>query len=52
MHKMADDLQICLQFTFFFSMTLKPYQMIGLNWLTMMHTQELNGILGDEMVRI
>ncbi|XP_071112881.1 SWI/SNF-related matrix-associated actin-dependent regulator of chromatin subfamily A containing DEAD/H box 1 homolog [Haliotis cracherodii] len=28
---------------------LKPYQMIGLNWLRIMHSQELNGILADEM---
>ena len=32
------------------SMTLTQYQMVGLNWLALMHTQELNGILGDEMV--
>ena len=31
-------------------MTLTQYQMVGLNWLALMHTQELNGILGDEMV--
>ncbi|XP_053396999.1 SWI/SNF-related matrix-associated actin-dependent regulator of chromatin subfamily A containing DEAD/H box 1A-like [Mercenaria mercenaria] len=28
---------------------LKPFQMIGLNWLRIMHTQEINGILADEM---
>ncbi|XP_076445086.1 SWI/SNF-related matrix-associated actin-dependent regulator of chromatin subfamily A containing DEAD/H box 1B-like [Babylonia areolata] len=28
---------------------LKPYQLIGLNWLRIMHAQELNGILADEM---
>ena len=27
------------------------YQMIGLNWLVLMHKQSLNGILADEMVR-
>merc|ERR1712051_1132321 len=31
------------------SMTLNPYQMIGLNWLMLMHRQALNGILADEM---
>ncbi|KAJ8315230.1 hypothetical protein KUTeg_007380 [Tegillarca granosa] len=31
------------------SLTLKPYQMVGLNWLRIMHTQDLNGILADEM---
>ncbi len=31
-------------------MTLTQYQMVGLNWLTLMDTQQLNGILGDEMV--
>jgi len=28
---------------------LKEYQMIGLNWLVLMHKQSLNGILADEM---
>lgn len=28
---------------------LKPFQMVGLNWLRIMHTQEINGILADEM---
>ncbi|KAK3091472.1 hypothetical protein FSP39_020046 [Pinctada imbricata] len=28
---------------------LKPFQMVGLNWLRIMHTQQLNGILADEM---
>ncbi|KAK6170036.1 hypothetical protein SNE40_018524 [Patella caerulea] len=28
---------------------LKAYQMIGLNWLRVMHAQQLNGILADEM---
>ncbi|ESO84241.1 hypothetical protein LOTGIDRAFT_61963, partial [Lottia gigantea] len=31
------------------SKTLKNYQMIGLNWLRVMHAQHLNGILADEM---
>merc|ERR1719383_834030 len=30
-------------------LTLTPYQMIGLNWLVLMHKQSLNGILADEM---
>eukprot|EP01047_Picozoa_sp_COSAG01_P034618 COSAG01_NODE_2608_length_7388_cov_2.860200_10_plen_71_part_00 len=30
-------------------MRLKPYQLIGLNWLYLMHQNQLNGILGDEM---
>ncbi|XP_074657887.1 SWI/SNF-related matrix-associated actin-dependent regulator of chromatin subfamily A containing DEAD/H box 1-like isoform X2 [Tubulanus polymorphus] len=30
-------------------LTLKPYQMIGLNWLALMNRKELNGILADEM---
>ena len=29
--------------------TLTNYQMIGLNWLVLMHKQSLNGILADEM---
>ncbi|KAL5010230.1 hypothetical protein ScPMuIL_012535 [Solemya velum] len=28
---------------------LKPYQMVGLNWLRILHDQEVNGILADEM---
>ncbi|XP_077377602.1 SWI/SNF-related matrix-associated actin-dependent regulator of chromatin subfamily A containing DEAD/H box 1A [Festucalex cinctus] len=28
---------------------LKPYQVIGLNWLLLMHEQNLSGILADEM---
>ena len=28
---------------------LTNYQMIGLNWLVLMHKQSLNGILADEM---
>uniref|UniRef100_A0A0A9W3B1 SWI/SNF-related matrix-associated actin-dependent regulator of chromatin subfamily A containing DEAD/H box 1 homolog n=1 Tax=Lygus hesperus TaxID=30085 RepID=A0A0A9W3B1_LYGHE len=31
------------------TMQLKSYQMIGLNWLVVMHKQKLNGILADEM---
>ncbi|XP_017837932.2 SWI/SNF-related matrix-associated actin-dependent regulator of chromatin subfamily A containing DEAD/H box 1 homolog isoform X1 [Drosophila busckii] len=31
------------------SMHLADYQLIGLNWLTVMHKQEMNGILADEM---
>ena len=34
----------------YFSMSLTPYQMVGLNWLLLMHSHGLNGILGDEMV--
>ena len=28
---------------------MSDYQMIGLNWLSLMHKQSLNGILADEM---
>lgn len=31
------------------SMELKPYQLVGLNWLRILHSQEVNGILADEM---
>lgn len=31
------------------SLQLSPYQLIGLNWLAVMHKQEVNGILADEM---
>lgn len=30
-------------------MRLAPYQMLGLNWLILMHNQQVNGILADEM---
>ncbi|CAL8088312.1 unnamed protein product [Calicophoron daubneyi] len=28
---------------------LKPYQLVGLNWLRLLHQEQVNGILGDEM---
>uniref|UniRef100_A0A5K3EST8 Helicase ATP-binding domain-containing protein n=1 Tax=Mesocestoides corti TaxID=53468 RepID=A0A5K3EST8_MESCO len=28
---------------------LKPYQLVGLNWLRILHDEEVNGILADEM---
>ena len=28
---------------------LKPYQMIGINWLLLMYQQKVDGILADEM---
>lgn len=31
------------------SLQLKGYQLIGLNWLVLMHEQGLNGVLADEM---
>jgi SWI/SNF-related matrix-associated actin-dependent regulator 1 of chromatin subfamily A len=31
------------------SLRLKSYQMVGLNWLVVMHNQNLSGILADEM---
>jgi SWI/SNF-related matrix-associated actin-dependent regulator 1 of chromatin subfamily A len=34
---------------FFFRLELKQYQLIGLNWLYIMHSQNINGILADEM---
>uniref|UniRef100_W5N5I9 DNA helicase n=1 Tax=Lepisosteus oculatus TaxID=7918 RepID=W5N5I9_LEPOC len=30
-------------------MQLKPYQLIGLNWLVLLHKNKLSGILADEM---
>ena len=30
---------------------MKQYQLVGLNWLVLMHKQKLNGILADEMVK-
>lgn len=34
-----------------FSFQLKPYQLIGLKWLLLLHEHKLSGILADEMVR-
>lgn len=31
------------------SLHLSPYQLIGLNWLSVLHKQDVNGILADEM---
>lgn len=31
------------------SLKLKPYQLIGLNWLCLLHKEKINGILADEM---
>ncbi|XP_015435861.1 PREDICTED: SWI/SNF-related matrix-associated actin-dependent regulator of chromatin subfamily A containing DEAD/H box 1 homolog [Dufourea novaeangliae] len=31
------------------NLTLASYQMVGLNWLAVMHAQNVNGILADEM---
>lgn len=31
------------------SLSLKPYQKVGLNWLALVHKHGLNGILADEM---
>ncbi|KFO86862.1 SWI/SNF-related matrix-associated actin-dependent regulator of chromatin subfamily A containing DEAD/H box 1, partial [Buceros rhinoceros silvestris] len=31
------------------SLTLEPYQKVGLNWLALLHQHKLNGILADEM---
>ncbi|EZA56862.1 hypothetical protein DMN91_001296 [Ooceraea biroi] len=31
------------------NLSLAPYQMVGLNWLAVMHAQNVNGILADEM---
>lgn len=31
------------------SLKLTSYQMIGLNWLAVLHNQDVNGILADEM---
>ncbi|TPP61080.1 hypothetical protein FGIG_03314 [Fasciola gigantica] len=28
---------------------LKPYQLVGLNWLRLLHQEQVNGILADEM---
>jgi len=31
------------------TLRLKPYQLIGLNWLNLLHNKKINGILADEM---
>lgn len=32
-----------------YRLQMKSYQLIGLNWLVLMHQQGLNGVLADEM---
>lgn len=41
-------LSVCLSSVRF---QLKPYQLIGLKWLLLLHEHKLSGILADEMVR-
>ena len=31
--------------------TLKPYQLVGINWLWLLHQQRVNGVLADEVGR-
>jgi hypothetical protein len=31
-------------------MSLKPYQIVGMNWLCFMYEEKLNAVLSDEMV--
>lgn len=40
---------LCFYFRSSCSLQLADYQIIGLNWLTVMHKQKMNGILADEM---
>ena len=35
--------------TYFYSLTLKHYQLTGLNWLITLHKEGVNGILADQM---
>lgn len=34
---------------FYYSLKLAPYQLVGLNWLAVLHKQGVSGILADEM---
>ena len=36
-------------FKLLFRFSLKSYQLVGLNWLVMLHRNNLNGILADQM---
>lgn len=38
-------------YSLYFRYQLKPYQLIGLKWLLLLHEHKLSGILADEMVR-
>lgn len=40
---------VCYRLSFRYQ--LKPYQLIGLKWLLLLHEHKLSGILADEMVR-
>mmetsp|Transcript_32203 Transcript_32203/g.99600 ORF Transcript_32203/g.99600 Transcript_32203/m.99600 type:complete len:1299 (+) Transcript_32203:1576-5472(+) len=43
------EMKIARPFLLDSTVTLRPYQQIGLNWLVSMHERRLNGILADEM---
>lgn len=34
---------------YYYRRELKPYQLVGLNWLRLLHHEQVNGILADEM---
>ena len=44
---MKNKRQLIISWTF--SLSLKPYQLICLNWLCLMHKEKINAILADEM---
>lgn len=44
-----DDLQLTHKNIAISRFTLADYQLIGLNWLAVIHSQNMNGILADEV---
>lgn len=49
MFEVSDSSSAC--YLLYFRFQLKPYQLIGLKWLILLHEHKLSGILADEMVR-
>ncbi|CAI7993643.1 SWI/SNF-related matrix-associated actin-dependent regulator of chromatin subfamily A containing DEAD/H box 1 [Geodia barretti] len=46
----SDDIDFPLPSMISPGLVLKPYQKVGVSWLSLLHSQNLNAILADEMV--
>jgi SNF2 family DNA or RNA helicase len=47
-HRILKDKDISVMCT---SLELKPYQLVGVNWLKLLHQNGVNGVLADDMVQ-
>jgi hypothetical protein len=41
----AADMDVCCP-----GLILKPYQLVGVNWIRLLHSSDMNGVLADDMV--